>query len=1251
MFSQNKHGLLCLVIVLCVCDVKAQIVSVQDGDWSSTTTWSGGIVPVYDNSSSVIIDHNVMVPSGYALYIDDVTVNGSLTIANNALVSITVGISPVDIFLSGTGSLNVYGTLICNNGAALTGTTGSNTVFFDGSTYRHLSVVEGVIPLATWQPESTFEILGFTGNLTMQSPNWGQTFGNLIYDCPGQGEFIEFKGLLRHVAGDFIVRNTNRFTFRLAQSQNLSLQVDGNVLIEGLSEIWFGMSGNNTVTIGGNFTYNSTSTASSYFTTTGRTTFTVNGNFLMNASWKMKLASSTASGHTDLIVMGDFQMEHGILDALNNNNNTAGGTGTIIFAGEQPQNVHIARTNGTGFDGNISFEIESGSVLNLGESLLSNTTSGSLLVKGKLSLASTNSTGMIQAGPDGNINVAGSLQFDPGSNLEFNGDGEQFISHTDLGYAEVLINNPYGVTLLTNIQCDNLTIVDGDLNTELYSVGIHKNVSLQNGTINGSGPLLMNGTTLQLISANGNIIHNVIVNKSAASDVQITSPMFITGLLSILSSNSNFISNGNLTLVSSSELAIGSGAIDVLPSGSSIVGIVNVQRYMAGIGDKYRYISSPVNGATVQSLKDAVPVTGIFSDPSSGAGIDSAAPSLFEYDERDAEWKPYPTSGVAAENYFQPGKGYCYFNWNGTASTLWNAGGALNQGDIPFSLTYTNNGDESLDGWNLVGNPYPCAIRWDNQAGWTKNLSISEGIAARDNAMGGFRYWDGEIATLPDGRIAPGQSFWVRTTGPDPQLTIHETAKVSGGAAFYRRKETLNYIELEVRIDDQSDKTFLRLRDGATDLLDNYDIPKLANDYLSLSFLTTDSISVAINAMEKMPCHLEIPLKISLDKRNRGKAGFSLKTFGLLAGSEFFLIHQGTNEKIKLDPHGSVIPLPETVANLDGLRLVIDSPTPEAVQFNSTAMVCGQDSLKIQVQNPQAGISYSVTGESGIVASVFKGENASLVIPGEELIAGSQIFQLVASSSCATRIMDEPIETEKIIITAPEVFSEPVCMGSSVTFVSEHPHPEVSCMWYESMEDILPSHSGFSFTTAPLSKSATYFVSGVDANGCESERIPVSAEVISYDSVTIALKEGILISSYTEGNQWFYQGEMLAGETNQMFTADEPGLYMVTVTVGSCTTQATINYVITGSDVEDDSKNIQVFPNPFGDRFFIRFRSEISVELFSVLSSNGTPVNYICSAGPDHESWEINTAHWPSGLYMLCFKIADDHSYIRIVKR
>jgi len=247
--------------------------------------------------------------------------------------------------------------------------------------------------------------------------------------------------------------------------------------------------------------------------------------------------------------------------------------------------------------------------------------------------------------------------------------------------------------------------------------------------------------------------------------------------------------------------------------------------------------------------------------------------------------------------------------------------------------------------------------------------------------------------------------------------------------------------------------------------------------------------------------------------------------------------------------------------------------------------------------------------------------------------------------------MDEPIQTEKVIIEAPKVFSEPVCMGSNVTFVSEHPSPDVNCMWYESIEDILPTQSGFSFTTAPLSKSATYFVAAVDANGCESERIPVSAEVISYDSVTIASEEGILISSYTEGNQWYYKGEMLPGETNQTFATDEPGLYMVTVTVGSCTTQATINYVITGHDIEDVEKIIQVFPNPIRDRFFIRFRSEISVELISVLSSNGMPVNYICSAGPDHESWEINTANWPSGLYMLFFKIADDHSFIRIVKR
>jgi hypothetical protein len=57
------------------------------------------------------------------------------------------------------------------------------------------------------------------------------------------------------------------------------------------------------------------------------------------------------------------------------------------------------------------------------------------------------------------------------------------------------------------------------------------------------------------------------------------------------------------------------------------------------------------------------------------------------------------------------------------------------------------------------------------------------------------------------------------------------------------------------------------------------------------------------------------------------------------------------------------------------------------------------------------------------------------------------------------------------------------------------------------------------------------------------------------------------------------------------------------------------------------------------------------MELINVLSSYGIAVNYLCEDGYDGESYEINTVQWPGGLYTLCFKIADDLSFVRVIKR
>jgi hypothetical protein len=816
--------------------------------------------------------------------------------------------------------------------------------------------------------------------------------------------------------------------------------------------------------------------------------------------------------------------------------------------------------------------------------------------------------------------------------------------------ATLHINNSQGVMLTGDVAFSELVVEKGDCNTGGFSCNISGDITLRDGDLTGNGALVLNGSTDQSIDGDGNSIHNLRIQNDGSSDILLISPLRLTNLLQVISNDTDVYSNGNLTLVSSSE---GTASVGSLPEASAIVGDVTVERFMPPIGRKYRYVSSPVQNATVASLMDDFPVTGTFEDSSVGNGMNSKSPSMFFYNEQQGGlndgWQAYPTTGSAAANALAPGLGYAVFIREAVNPTTWDVTGTLNQGDFSFPLTYTSTGDENADGWNLIGNPYPSAIRWDDDIGWQSNGKVSSGIAVRDNAISGFRYWDGGIGELPDGLIASGQSFWIRTTGDDPQLTISETAKASDGSTFYRKRTLLNYLELQVQVEDQIDKTFLRLRNGARSDFDHFDTPKLLNDFLSLSFVTEDGVDVAINAIDNMNCSLEIPIKILSAKPN-DKMSFTVQGYGLLEGSDFYLYNKLTEEKIKIDRVGVAISFPSVATSFEHLSLIITSKVPQETTVEVPTFFCAaEDSLAISLQL-QPGISYGLVRDDEEMEVAVDLGRGLLKVAAYQLADGENIFKFIARSACYTRVMDDPVRIKKITTKVPQATSAYVCQMGAVTLTAEADPSIESYHWFQAMSDETPLHVGSQFVTPILSKSRTYYLSALDSNECASDRVPVLADVVSYDSVKISLQNGELISSYSEGNQWYRNGVLLPGENTNTIVPDQTGIYQVEVSLGDCKTSNDYEFLVT--KISDEiADNIRVYPNPFTDRVFIRFRSELRCELFDVLSSSGTSVGYLCSAGPDQSEWEIKTTHWPRGLYVLCFRLGSDLSFVKIVKR
>jgi photosystem II stability/assembly factor-like uncharacterized protein len=83
----------------------------------------------------------------------------------------------------------------------------------------------------------------------------------------------------------------------------------------------------------------------------------------------------------------------------------------------------------------------------------------------------------------------------------------------------------------------------------------------------------------------------------------------------------------------------------------------------------------------------------------------------------------------------------------------------------------------------------------------------------------------------------------------------------------------------------------------------------------------------------------------------------------------------------------------------------------------------------------------------------------------------------------------------------------------------------------------------------------------------------------------------VLSSSSATGNQWYFNGVLIPGATNQQFTANNPGIYTVIVTQNNCSSSVSNGVTITITalpDINPLSKEVFIYPNPvFSDQFFI----------------------------------------------------------------
>jgi hypothetical protein len=127
------------------------------------------------------------------------------------------------------------------------------------------------------------------------------------------------------------------------------------------------------------------------------------------------------------------------------------------------------------------------------------------------------------------------------------------------------------------------------------------------------------------------------------------------------------------------------------------------------------------------------------------------------------------------------------------------------------------------------------------------------------------------------------------------------------------------------------------------------------------------------------------------------------------------------------------------------------------------------------------------------------------------------------------------------------------CAGGSVTLTSSRP---VGNQWYLNGNPI----GGATSQAYVANASGNYTVTG---DGCTSNASPIVAVTVNPIPATPTITPGgpttfctgggvTLTSSSASGNQWFLNGNPIAGATNQVYTASASGNYTVTVTTSGC---------------------------------------------------------------------------------------------------
>jgi len=337
--------------------------------------------------------------------------------------------------------------------------------------------------------------------------------------------------------------------------------------------------------------------------------------------------------------------------------------------------------------------------------------------------------------------------------------------------------------------------------------------------------------------------------------------------------------NTATTLTVGGDFKIESGGSYIQNGTLTVTGTTSAERYIAAADwsnnlDGWHLLSSPVASQAI---------SGTFTPTGAGNDYD-----FYRWNETSYTWENQKVHGFSP---FVVGKGYLVAYEQAGTKTF---SGTLNIADITTwtNLTRTTPGDTM--GWNLIGNPYPCAIEWGG-ANWSLN-----------NIAAIAKVWNEASSAYIDIYPSPTSPYIIPAmNGIMVQVTV-----VAGGSLIIPAADRTHSTTGWYKSDDQrillvshdldygelAQQSVVRFNEAATEGYDPEFDSHFLQGYAPVFYSVAEGKYLSTNTLPEWSTELVVPFMFE----KNGSSNFNIELAETIEGYDVFLKDLKENTTVNL---------------------------------------------------------------------------------------------------------------------------------------------------------------------------------------------------------------------------------------------------------------------------------------------------------------------------------------------------------------